>query len=87
MSEESCIAMCLVEPRDNGLYVVALFEYLRNIQNAFLEDARAHSPQTVRVQACKVRYSHLMSIKLELQKLSFLKQSYVHAGRRHCALQ
>jgi len=63
MNKDAPLAMCLVEPRDLGLHVVALLEYLRNIQNAFLRDvrpsvdasARGHSPRTVLVQACKVR--------------------------------
>jgi len=62
MNKDSRLAMCLVEPRDHGLHIVALFEFLRNVQNAFLGDVSpavdasvsVHSPRTVRIQACKV---------------------------------
>jgi hypothetical protein len=62
MNKDARLAMCLVEPRDHGLYIVALFEYLRTIQNAFLRDAadaedasaRENTPRNVQVQACKV---------------------------------
>ena len=62
MNEDARLATCLVEPRDHGLYIVALFHYLLTLQNVFLRDAadavdansRESTPRQVRVQACKV---------------------------------
>lgn len=71
MDRNCPLAMCLVEPRDQGIYIVALFEYLRSIQNGFLDELFTveglnlqnrlsdTSPPSVRVQNCKVSNSYL----------------------------
>ncbi len=41
MDIETSLALCLVEPRDQGIYITAILDYLANIQNSFIEDVLA----------------------------------------------
>lgn len=66
MNRNVPLAMCLVEPRDQGLYLVAIFEYLRNLQNSFLDavislgfhthhrSPESSQPASIHIQNCKV---------------------------------
>lgn len=64
MNEGARIGFCLVESRDLGIYLAAILDHLRTIQNGFLDDVAA-APQgnnhlSIRVHMCKVR-SRLIS--------------------------
>jgi hypothetical protein len=69
MGLESPISLCLVEPRDQGIYITAILDYLRNHQNIFLEEVamlesfdkidihrqnEEHGASSIQVQMCKV---------------------------------
>jgi len=69
MGFESPITLCLVEPRDQGIYITAILDYLRNHQNIFLEEVAMlesfekidihhqnedHGASSIQVQMCKV---------------------------------
>jgi hypothetical protein len=66
MNRNVPLAMCLVEPRDQGLYIIAIFEYLRNLQNSFLDAVislgfnnllrtrQSSQPASIHIQNCKV---------------------------------
>ncbi len=69
MGFESPVALCLVEPRDQGIYITAILDYLRNHQNNFLEEVAMlesidkidihhrnedHGASSIQVQMCKV---------------------------------
>jgi len=62
MNESASIGFCLVESRDLGIYLAAILDHLRTIQNAFLDDvaevaaAATSGHLSVRVHMCKVGY-------------------------------
>lgn len=71
MTEGASIGFCLVESRDLGIYLAAILDHLRTIQNAFLDDVaevvapapqhtEGSSPLSVRVFMCKVLGLHIM---------------------------
>ncbi|KAG0610191.1 hypothetical protein M758_7G045200 [Ceratodon purpureus] len=63
MNVDASIGFCLVESRDLGIYLAAILDHLRTIQNTFLGEVAAinqnqattegSSPQSVKVQMCK----------------------------------
>nr|XP_024402110.1 uncharacterized protein LOC112295119 isoform X3 [Physcomitrium patens] len=64
MNLDSSVGFCLVEPRDLGIYLAAILDYLRAIQNRFLDEVMAlvlpnqaitdeSSHRSLRVQMCK----------------------------------
>jgi hypothetical protein len=64
MNANASIGLCLVESRDLGIYLAAILDHLRTIQNTFLGEVAApqqnqatiegNSHLSVRVQMCKV---------------------------------
>jgi hypothetical protein len=73
MDIETSLALCLVEPRDQGIYITAILDYLANLQNSFIEDVVAlgmganpetpDSESTTREFACPPTV-HLQSCKV-----------------------
>ena len=70
MNVDASIGFCLVESRDLGIYLAAILDHLRTIQNTFLGEVAAinqnqattegSSPQSVKVQMCKVELRSLL---------------------------
>lgn len=85
MNLDSSVGFCLVEPRDLGIYLAAILDYLRAIQNRFLDEVMAlvlpnqaitdeSSHRSLRVQMCKVGSQSILSKK---SLFVLLKSSYI----------
>lgn len=69
MNGDASIGFCLVESRDFGIYLAAMFDHLRTIQNTFLREVAGPQQNqattegsylSVRVQMCKVGFRALI---------------------------
>lgn len=70
LNADASVGFCLVESRDLGIYLAAILDHLRTIQNTFLGEVAATNPnqattegsshQSVKVQMCKVDLRSLL---------------------------
>ncbi len=75
MDIETSLALCLVEPRDQGIYITAILDYLANLQNSFIEDVVAlgmgANPETPDSESTTREFARPPTVHLQSCKVLF----------------